>query len=467
MKKLLLLTLFITTVIRCDNQTVDLTPVLVDTPLPFTITIESAGFELPQGIQSAAAAQCGHEYLFIAGRSNGLHGFDNDNNNFPPNQQNSTVFVINPRTKTVNTRSLYDPLSGLTQQQIDSLSVTSPQFYQRCNTLYITGGYGVDTSSGNFSTKDTLSAVDVPGLIHWVKHPECHSRASQYIRQISNPVFQVTGGQMYQFGKSPTLLIFGQNYNGFMNPSFDGDYTQQIRRFYILDDGKCLGVVVKNPTPVDPNYRRTNLNIAPMVKINDKEKIASFLALSGVFTPSFGIWTVPVEIAAHGKTYMADPGLATTFKQGMNNFACPHVELLSKNGSMYILLFGGITYEYFENGEFITDAELPFTNQVTVVKRSKRGTYKQYLLPTEYPTIPSTGSNPGNTLLFGASGKFMPAAGVPAYTNGVLDLAKIKCPTTIGYIIGGVQSTVPNTSTPSDTAASPYVFKVVLTPVCK
>jgi hypothetical protein len=50
------------------------------------------------------------------------------------------------------------------------------------------------------------------------------------------------------------------------------------------------------------------------------------------------------------------------------------------------------------------------------------------------------------------------------YSNGVLNLAKIKHPTIIGYIMGGIQSTLPNTDFQSDSAASPYVFKVVLTP---
>ncbi len=91
------------------------------------------------------------------------------------------------------------------------------------------------------------------------------------------------------------------------------------------------------------------------------------------------------------------------------------------------------------------------------------GNYTQYLLPTQYPTIVSTASNAGNTLLFGTGAKFMPAQGIPAFTNGVLDLAKIRKPTTRGYIIGGIKSTGPNTSSPSDSAASPYVFKVILT----
>ena len=464
MKKIFLTILFCSQLHPTNNQTDDLSPVLVNQSVPFEITIESTDLRVPGGIHSAASAQCGSNYLFIAGRTNGLHGFADGNNDFPPSLQNSSIFVINPCTQTVHSRSLYDPLSGLNQQQIDTLSVTSPQSYQSDNTLYITGGYGVETSTGNFSTKDTLTAIDVTGLMHWVTNPDCSSRASKYIRQISNPVFQVTGGYMTQFGQCPTLLIFGQTFIGFYTTSSNGIYTKQVRKFSIIDDGKRLGVKVHESTTADPNFRRRDLNVIPIIETDCKKKIPAYVALSGVFTLDTGIWTVPVEITANGMPSMADPTLDSTFKQGMNNYASAHVELLSKNGDMYSIVFGGITFGFFQNGQFMTDAGIPFTNQVTTIKRSKDGQYQQHLLPNQYPTIVSTASNPGNTLLFGAGAAFVTAPNIPLFSNGVLNLAKIKKSTVIGYIIGGIQSTVPNTTTISDSAASPYIFKVTLTP---
>lgn len=452
-----------TTVFASNNQTDDLSPVLVD-QLPFIITIEQADFSLPAGIHSGASAQYGGQYLYIAGRTNGLHGFNNDNNNFPPDQQNSTVFVIDVLTKKVYTRSLYDSSSGLTQAQIDTLSVTSPQYYQSGNRLYITGGYGVDTSTGTFSTKAVLTAIDVPGLIAWVTHPQRSTQASSFIRHISDPLFQVTGGAMYQYGQHPTLLIFGQNFAGFYNGASNGAYTQQVRRFNIIDDGEFLGFITQNATSQDPNYRRRDLNIIPIIRSVDHQKVPAYVALSGVFTLDTGVWTVPVEISADGNPFMSDPIVDATFKQGMNNYACPHVELLSAQGNMYSILFGGLTFEFYDGTDFLTDPEIPFTNNVTVIKRSKSGVYSQHLSPNQYPTIVSTASNPGNTLLFGAGGTFVIAPNMKLYSNNVLKLKKIKRPTVIGYIIGGIQSTLPNTNTTSDSAASPYIFKVILTP---
>lgn len=469
MKKIVFILFLIShTVYASNNQTDDLSPVLVNSSLPFKVTIELAGFTLSGGIHSAASAQCGSNYLFITGRTNGLHGFADGNNDFPPSLQNDTVFVVNPCKKRVYSRSLHDPSSGLTQTQIDTLSVTSPQSYQSGDTLYITGGYGVETDTGNFSTKDTLTAINVPGLIHWVKNPSCSLHASDCIRQISNPVFQVTGGAMYQHGDCPTLLIFGQNFIGFYSTLSNGIYTRQVKRFNIVDDGKNLSVKVLEPIPTtpDPNFRRRDLNVIPIIETNCKKKTPAFVALSGVFTLDTGVWTVPVEITASGTPSMADPDLDSTFKQGMNNYTSAHIELLTKKGDMFSLLFGGLTFGFFENGTFTTDTGIPFTNQVTAIQRSKKGKYKQHFLPTEYPTILSTQSNPGNTLLFGAGAKFIIAPNVPAFSNGVLNLEKIKKSTVIGYIVGGIQSTVPNTNTISDSAASPHIFKVTLTPVC-
>ena len=467
MKKIILIAFFFTIKLYPGlNQTDDLSPVSVNPSLPFTISIETANFKIPGGIHSAAVAQNGSNFLIITGRTNGLHGFANSGD-FPPSQQNTNVFVVNTKTKFVFFRSLDDPLSGLTSSQIETLSVVSPQSYQSGNTLYITGGYGVDTKNNSFSTKDTLTAIHVPGLIHWVINPQCTSRASDFIRQIFDPVFQVTGGIMVQFGQCPTLLVFGQNFIGNYTTSSNGIYTRQVKRFYIIDDGKNLSVKVLEPIPTtpDPNFRRRDLNVIPIIKATKSgKKIPAFVALSGVFTLDTGIWTVPVEITSNGTPFMADPNLETTFKQAMNNYVSAHAELLSKSGDMYSILFGGLTFGFFEDGQFMTDPIIPFTNQITAIRRSPNGNYQQFLLPVQYPTILSTQSNPGNELLFGAGAKFIIEPNIPIFSNGVLNLSKIKCPTVIGHIIGGIQSTVPNTNTISDSAASPFIFKVTLTP---
>lgn len=457
-----------TQILLSDNQTPIVSPVFPGSELPFRVTVELADFALPNGIHSGSFAVYDDKWLYIGGRTNGLHGFG-PTNNFPPQQQNTVVYVIDPIFKNVVTKSLLDPTSGLTQQQVDLLSVTSPQSAQHEKTLYITGGYGVDTATGLFSTKDVLTAIDVPGLMHWVLNASPGETAAQYIRQISNPIFQVTGGYMTRVKKNHYFLIFGQNFTGQYTDNSNGIYSRQVRRFSIEDDGKKLSVNIKNPKPriPDPNYRRRDLNVVPVMHDLFGVPVPAYVAFSGVFTETGGAWTVPVLINTEGEPSMDNPADPDTFKQAMNNYVCPTAGLFSNNtGNMYEILFGGITYGFFANGTFNVDPELPFTNQITTIRLDKKGNYTQFIMPGEYPTIFSTASNPGNVLLFGAGGDFIPVDDLPMYKNGVLKYDKLgRGPILIGYILGGIQSTLPNTNTMFDSAASPYIFRVILTPL--
>lgn len=461
--------------VSAANQTPDVSPIYPGQDLPFRVRIELVGknkneFLLPTGIQSFVYGVHKDKWLLIDGRINGLHGFNDDPNNFPPQAQNRTLYVVDPKKKTVVSRSLTDPRSGLTEDQIDSLSVTATQFYQEGNTLYITGGYGFRNSINNYTTFDVLTAIDVSGLMHWVTHPKEEKTAAQYIRQISDPVFQITGGDMHKLGKNdPTLLVFGQDFEGaYFTAGFTQVYSRQVRRFNILDDGSHLGVEVLPTTPIDENFRRRDLNIVPVIGRHSHGKLHyGLVALSGVFTLSEGAWTVPVTITADGIPFMADPAAPFTFKQGMNNYASAFLSLYSKKtGDMYTVLFGGITYEYFKKCILQQDSELPFTNQVTTIKIDKEGTFTQHLMDSQYPVILSTQSNPGNRLLFGASADFIPASGLEKlqYGQAIFKLDRIKKPIIVGYIVGGIQSTLKNTTTTSDSAASPYIFKVILEP---
>lgn len=455
---------------QTDNQTVELSPIFPNKLLPFTVRIELADFALPNGIQGNVLGRYKGKWLLFDGRTNGVHGFDSVPINFPVQMQNLMVYVVDPDRKKVYQRSIDDPLSGLTQDQIDSLSVVSPQYYQEGNTLYVTGGYGFKKSLNNYTTFPILSAIDVPGLMRWVAKPKPGETAAEHIRQISNPIFQITGGDSHKVGKHhPTLLPLGNDFEGTYHFNATQVYSNQIRRFHVIDDGVNLDVEVlpSYPATPDPNLRRRDLNVLPVIKKSHGKLVKGLVALSGVFTEDSGIWTVPVEITADGVPFMANPADPTTFKQGMNNYVSPTIGLYSKrHDEMYLILFGGISFGFFQDGKFTTDDEDPFINQVTTVKIDKKGHYTQYLMDSEFPAILSTTVNPGNVLLFGANGLFIPANSTERlrYDNDVFKLDRISKPIFIGYIIGGIQSTVPNTTSITDSSASPYIFKVFFEP---
>lgn len=477
--RLLALCVFITAVAHAQNQTDTVSPIFSDADIPFTLDVrvmqDSTGndFLVPDGIQSYVWANYKDKTLILAGRKNGLHGFNNNDNpsNFPPQEQNRSLFVIDWTERTITSRSLLDPFSGLTQDQIDSLSTTAAQHYSVGDTLYITGGYGYRNSISDYTTFDILSALNTPGLIKWVLDPSHSKPASHYIRQVADPLFQVTGGSMLQLTKdSPMILVFGQDFEGgYFAPNQSQTYTEQVRRFYVSNGKSGLKYEPLASTIPDPNYHRRDLNVAPFISGIDRRNKPRYgaIAYSGVFTLDSGVWTVPVFVTKEGIPSMPDPSTPTTFKQGMNNYACPFLCMYSKKcEEMYTTLFGGLTYEYYKDGELVQDPEIPFDNELTTIKMGKDRLCTQHLMSTQFPVIYSTGSNPGNVLYFGTSSDLIPNEKKSRllFDHWIFNLDRIEKPTVVGYIVGGIMSTMRNTESSSDSAASPYIFEVVVTP---
>ena len=465
-----------------QNQTSYVTYPLPQDSLPFRVNIQFANFSLPFGLQAYVPAQYKGEWLLISGRVYGMHGFDqNLAETFPVSGQNSSVIVVNPKTGQSFRRSLYDPTSQLTQAQIDQISVTDALAYQTEDekTLYFVGGYGTNTATGQKQTMSVLTAIDVPSLIKWVKRePNCKS-AAKCLRQVSDPLLQVTGGVMLQTNPhEPYLLGLGQNFVGtYVDTTSNGIYTHQIRPFQIIDTGKSLFVQpYSQPAPI-ASYRRRDLNIIPIIKKQGKAYRQAFVALGGVFTPgiNFGAWTIPIEINGDGSSSTIDPNANPgTFAQGMNNYNSATAGLYSKKtNDMYTLLFGGISFLYSVNGGFYSpggsfalDPELPYVNDVTTLRIDSSGNYQQYFMSGTFPQVtPSFGTAPGPDLLFGSLSSFFPADGLPLFANGVIDLDQIQLPLLLGYIVGGIESSMAETDSEIgnvDTHASSYIFTVTL-----
>ena len=180
------------------------------------------------------------------------------------------------------------------------------------------------------------------------------------------------------------------------------------------------------PTPPDPNDRRRDLNIVPVVTTTLGRPVSSWVALSGVFTLAGGAWTVPVSISPLGVPSMADPSLPGTFKQGMNNYVAPTLGLFSTSGKhvhrrdgrhqLRLLrqrrLSDGWGAAVHQPGD--DDPDRP-PGRLHAVSDGRR-----------VPRDPSTGSNPGNPLLFGAGALFFPSTPLlPAYDDGVLQLERL------------------------------------------
>jgi hypothetical protein len=219
-------------------------------------------------------------------------------------------------------------------------------------------------------------------------------------------------------------------------------------------------------TPEEP-YRRRDLNVVPIIRRNGGGNLELGLeALSGVFTPTDGAWTVPVQIDSTGQPSMADPDAPDTFKQAMNNYHSARLGLFSEqNDRMHEVLFGGITLTYYDEASqsFIQDNNLPFTSQITQINIDSTGRHTQDFIGA----FPELRDLQGNLLRFGAGAEFYPAYGIETYENGVIKLDQLTEPTVLGYIYGGIFANAPHVAGVSGavSGASNEIFEVIFTPI--
>ena len=421
-------------------------------------------------LQSFASATLNGEWVVLAGRTNGLHGFTPSGTaNFPPASQNTEIWVINPTTKQTWSKSISS--AGLSPSVINSLSATATQSFQEGNTLFVSGGYVYDYDANNFTTYNSLTALDVVDVVSWVKGATPNLGANSILQTTGSTsnngtyaggFFAVTGGEMIKIGDT-AHLVFGQDFQGPYTPGSNGVYTSQVRSFTI-DYNKDAGTLnyaetQVSPGPGDPTqYRRRDLNVVPSLSPNPEggAPVEGIIAYSGVFYNGAGVWTVPVEIDADGNPTMADPDAPGTFKQAMSNYDAARLGLYSDaTGEFTEFFFGGITANMYntETGQLEYDSEYPFSSQFSAITRDESGNYEQFYVG-EYPQILD---GEGDVILFGAEAKFFPVLGLPTYENGVINLDALTDNTLLGYIYGGIAADAPNFGR---TAASNNVFAV-------
>ena len=423
------------------------TPV-VATPqnLPYSLQISAVSMPSVPSIQSAIFAQAGGKWLVIGGRTNGLHNFDPSGLiSFPPDDQNNSIIVIDPTTGQTWT----EPWSstGLPASMTASLASTNQEFHQVGNRLYAVGGYSDDPVTNQFTTYDTLSSINVRGMINAVIN---HGNVAAQVKQIRDPRLAVTGGEMETLGNR-TYLVFGQNFQGGYNGNtadYSQIYTDEVRSFRIVDKGNALAVAGYKAQRDPMNFRRRDYNLGPTILPNGRQGLTAF---GGVFTPQGNGYRFPVLINPGGTAK-----IDTKYQQFFSQYTSANVGLFdSKTRSMDTIFFGGISlYDYnFATGQFTVDTELPFVDDVTTFAQRADGSDQEYIMPSQLPGR------------YGSNAAFFASPGLPHYSDGVIKLNRLTGPTTLGYIYGGIYSTVGDTTDPpSQTTSSNQVFRVTLIP---
>lgn len=381
---------------------------------PFTID----GFT---GIQSFAYGQHGPYILLLGGRTDGLHRRQ-PFASFSPSGNNAFIQVVNPESREHWSVSI-DGLPAVIREQLQS---TNMEFYQEGAFLYLVGGYGYSPTAGDHITHNRLTAVEAGALIDAIIEGR---EITPYFRQVTDNYFAVTGGYLEKIGDT-FYLIGGQRFTGRYNPhdgpSFVQEYTNQIRKFRLIDDGTTLSVVDKEVVTDELNLHRRDYNVLPQAFPDGALGLTAF---SGVFQHNQDLpFLNSVDI------FPSRYSVNNDFQQYLNHYHCGSAALYDAAGNkMHSIFFGGIS-QYFldENGVLIQDDDVPFVSTIGRVTRSADGSMVEQKIG-ELPT------------LLGAGSEFVIHPETPQYAPGIIDINSLPDSTMlIGYLIGGIVSTQPN-----------------------
>lgn len=394
------------------------------------------------GLHSYVFAQHNGKWLVIGGRKDGIHARQ-PFNAFPQTQNNTDIYVID-----VNTKQLWSAsLNSLTAEIAEQLQSTNMNFHQDGNTLYIIGGYAFSATANDHITFDKLTSVDVPNLITAVI---AGTPITPYFKQISDPIFQNTGGQLGKIG-TDFYLVGGQVFTGRYNPNNGGSFVQsylsQIQKFTIDNSGIQLSYDNYSTVTDAVNLHRRDYNLVPQVFPNGEE---GYTISSGVFQINADLpFLYPVDVKSSG--YFPQ----TQFNQYLSNYHSGKVGLYDQTeNQMHTIFFGGISQYYYNGTTLIQDNNVPFVKTISRVTRLADGTLTEHNLPIEMPNLK------------GAGAEFIPNTNLPHYENEVIKLSEISDDEfVIGHIYGGIQSPTISAFTDNETtvtSADPTIYEVKL-----
>ena len=413
----------------------------------FNVEIEPVVIENSPAIHSFSFGQTTDDkWIIVGGRIDGLHERQ-PFAAFQENDNNKDVFVIDPVSNQTHSTSL----SVLPTSIYEQLQSTNKEFYQRNNTLYVIGGYGYSTTAGDHLTYANLTAIDVDGLSDAVING---NSIIPFFRQIQDSVFAVTGGQI-GYLDSVFYLAGGQYFEGRYNPmgpnngpGFIQEYTDEVRLFKLNDDGTDITMYQNTNFHDETNLHRRDYNMSPQIFPNGDK---GFTMFSGVFDPNDLPFLNSVDVTE--SSYEVN----NNFTQYLSQYHSAKIPVYDiNNTTMHTLFFGGMSqYTLDENNALVEDDNVPFVKTISKVTRLVDGSIQETKLHIEMPT------------LLGSGAEFIPLKNSGFYIDEeILDVNSIpNSKTHIGYIVGGIESTLPNIFFINDgtqSSASNVVFKVYI-----
>lgn len=424
---------FISSAILFFNVTI-----LIQAQDSYTVELEQINIPGAPLIHSFAFAQSDGRWLFIGGRTNGLHGFSGASS-FPKQYSNINIYVVDPNTQQTWSRNIFLDLPFSFADQFRSANM---QYTQIGNKLYFSGGYGYDSTSNGLITFPALKVIDVSEMINAVM---TGTSVAPFVRGVTDSRMQVCGGEIHKLGDY-FYLTGGHKFTGTYRILVnDQVYTNQIRKFKINDDGVIVSIADYTAYTDTAQYHRRDMNVVPAIK---PDGITPYMILYG------GVFKYNVNLPFLNPIYIDEAGISVDFdfEQKMSQYTCSNMSVYdSVTQKMHTTFFGG-TSLYYQNeitNELVYDSLVPFIKDITTLSRSPNGTSAEKVMSLKFPA------------LLGSNAKFILSDSIPQFENGVIKLHHLDAHAFAGYIFGGIRALMPNNglSYPSE-----YIYKVYINP---
>ena len=383
-------------------------------------------------------------WVFIGGRTNGLHGFQTGSG-FPAQGANKSVVVYNPSTYSASSILL----NALPDSMRDFLSSSNQLFDVEGNKLYIAGGYGFSSLAQNFITFPNLARIDIPMLIDFVLTGQTNILPSIEMLRLNKAA--VTGGHMKS--RDHALFLFcGHKFDGMYSVNdtagfFQQAYITDIKAFYVSTPTAPFAVDSIKARIDTVRLRRRDFNLSPYYFSSNS---FGYLITGGGFTKitnkliHTGVYYVPNGI--HGSI--------NGFSSDFNLYHCATLPVYDSVADiMHSIYFGGISDHYrAPNGGIVEDTLAPFVKTISRITRFA-GSLQEYLFDAELPSY------------LGSNAVFMATDTSRFDRDGIFRMPDVIPPDLfidLGYIVSGIESPLPHISLtdPSVSVASGRAFKV-------
>lgn len=400
------------------------------------IEIENLG-----GLQSYAVGTFEGEWLLVGGRLDGLHRRQ-PFASFSSDGMNQNLIVVDPVTRNVWT----SPLSNLSTTIQEQLSSSNMQFYQDGNKLICTGGYGYSPLAGDHITFPYLTIIDLPQVIQNIKD---NISPIEGFTQLEDEAFRVTGGALNKID-DVYYLVGGHKFMGRYNPmgpdhgpGFEQEYTNEIRTFS-LDFEAPISAEILDILHDEINLHRRDYNLVPFLSEGERK----LMLYSGVFQKTADLpYLNPVSISADGHMPIEN------FSQYYNHYHCAHLPIYDDaENQMNTIFFGGIAQFYEEDGWLVQDNDVPFVNTIAEISQDDEVGMIETIMQDTMPGY------------LGAGSVFIINEDLARADKDILDANTIgQDYKSIGYIYGGIRSSLPNifwSNTGVESVASSTVYEV-------